>query len=63
MKTLKLILLVMILLAFGMLTGCHEGHSHQAGTDITIKRQVVWEPTQTGFWHPKVPYTEVNHDR
>jgi len=46
MKTLKIGLLVMILLAMVILAGCQQGYSKSAD-------QVRWEPTQTGFWHPK----------
>jgi hypothetical protein len=46
MKTLTIGLLVMVLLAMIILAGCQQEYSKKAG-------QLAWEPTQTGFWHPK----------
>ncbi len=57
MKILKLVLVMAILLSLGLVNGCHDGHMF-ANDDLTKSEQFVWEPTQTGFWHPKVPYVD-----
>jgi hypothetical protein len=55
MKALKIALLIMVLLSLVMLTGCQEGYAHKANEHLTARKQVEWEPTQTGFWHPSYP--------
>jgi hypothetical protein len=54
MKVLKLAIVLVILLSIGMLTGCQEGYAHQSNSMKTEK--VVFEPTGTGFWKPKITY-------
>ena len=58
MKTLKLVLLMVMLLIVGMLAGCRSEYARQS--DPTKKKKVIWEPTGTGFWHPKVTYSEAD---
>jgi hypothetical protein len=54
MKAIKFTLLIMVLLSLVMLAGCQEGYAHKADENLTIRNQIAWEPTQTGFWRPKV---------
>jgi uncharacterized lipoprotein YajG len=61
MKTLKLLLLMVMLLTVVMLAGCQEGYTRQ--DNLTKNRKVVLEPTQTGFWYSKVTYTEADQGR
>ena len=56
MRTLKLVLLIVILLSVGIVAGCQEGHARY--NDPTKK--VIWEPTVTGFYHPKIIYTDAD---
>jgi outer membrane biogenesis lipoprotein LolB len=46
MKMLQIGLLVVVLLAVAMLSGCQHPHSMRGD-------QVSWEPIQTDFWHPQ----------
>jgi hypothetical protein len=58
MKTLKVVLLMVVLLSVAMLAGCQEGYARQ--DDLTKKKKVIWEPTGTGFWHPKLTHAAAN---
>ncbi|MBA7652287.1 hypothetical protein ES703_60117 [subsurface metagenome] len=60
MKTLKLVLLMVMLLIVGMLAGCQEEYASRSTSDPTKKKKVIWEPTGTGFWHPKVTYSDAD---
>jgi hypothetical protein len=51
MKTLKIVLLVVLLLSVVIVAGCQEGFARQ---DNLAK----WEPTGTGFWRPVVTPVE-----
>lgn len=54
MKMLKLVLLIVMLISVGMLAGCQEEYASRSTSDTTKKKKVIWEPTGTGFWRPKV---------
>ena len=54
MKVLNIAIVIVVLLSVVMLTGCQEGYAHQSNSMKTEK--VVFEPTGTGFWRPKITY-------
>ncbi len=51
MNVLKVTLIVVALLCIAILTGCQEQYSHE--NDLNKVDRVAFQPTQTGFWHPK----------
>lgn len=61
MKMLKQVLLMVILLSLGILTGCREGCAQK---DLTKTEQVIWEPPiSSDHFEPKVIYTEADQGR
>jgi len=51
MNVIKVTLIVVALLCIAILSGCQEGYSHE--NDLSNVERVAFQPTQTGFWHPK----------
>lgn len=58
MKVLKIAFVMVVLLSLGMLAGCQEGYVGQS--NLTKTKKVVLEPSATGFWQPKITYTDTN---
>ena len=55
MNILRTALMIALLLTLAIAAGCQEG---QAGKGWTSGRQLVIEPSQTGFWETKFVYVE-----
>lgn len=51
MNVLKVTLVVVALLCIAVLAGCQEEYSR--GHDLDRVERVAYQPTGTGFWHPK----------
>jgi hypothetical protein len=51
MNVLKVTLVVVALLCIAVLSGCQEGYSHDP--EMSKVDRVAFQPTGTGFWHPK----------
>lgn len=51
MNVLKVTLIVAALLFVAILSGCEEGYSRK--NDTSRINRVAYEPTGTGFWHPR----------
>jgi hypothetical protein len=51
MNVLKVTLIVAALLFVAILSGCEEGYSRK--NDMSKTNRVAFQPTGTGFWHPK----------
>ncbi|MHC4203604.1 MAG: hypothetical protein ACYSTT_03065 [Planctomycetota bacterium] len=51
MNVLKVTLIVVALLCIAILSGCQEGYSKE--NDLSNVERVAFQPTPTGFWHPK----------
>ncbi len=51
MNVLKITLVVVALLCIAILSGCQESYSHES--ELTNINRVAFQPTGTGFWHPK----------
>ena len=51
MNVLKVSLVVIALLCIAILTGCQEGYSHD--NSLCKVEKVAYQPTGTGFWHPR----------
>jgi len=59
MNVKKLLLLMVLLALVGTMVGCHEEHARRS--NLTQDREVVWEQTVTGFWHPRVAHTDLDY--
>jgi hypothetical protein len=51
MNVLKVTLVVVALLNIAILSGCQEGYSHDH--DLSKVDRIAYQPTGTGFWHPR----------
>lgn len=58
MKVFKIALIIVMLLFLGILIGCQDGYTSQ--NNLSKTKKVVLEPSATGFWYPKITYTDAN---
>ena len=58
MKVFKIALIKLMLLYLAKLIGCQEGYTSQ--NNLSKTKKVVLEPSATGFWYPKITYTDAN---
>ncbi|MHC4072451.1 MAG: hypothetical protein ACYSWW_19345 [Planctomycetota bacterium] len=53
----KTALLIVLLLCLAVAAGCQEGHARRSSAS---GRQVVLEPSVTGFWQARLVYADAN---